>query len=135
MTPTMIFILFLVLTAISLLVLFCYGILYTFWISYDKLPRFIPFLCIFIIITSMVILVSFYKTKIYSSNECEVDLIVKLIPKEHYKEEKIYIEDNEEPHKELYHTTIFGTEEWKLIKYIPKNDDYESSKKSNTESD
>lgn len=73
--------------------------------------------------------------KEYSSQEYDVNTMVKIIPKEHFKEEIKHINAYRSPYKVLIHETLFGTEEWKLIEYIPKEDKYEKFKLSKTESD
>ena len=75
--------------------------------------------------------------KEYSSQEYDVDNMVKIIPKEHFKEEIKYINSYKSPYKILIHETLFKTEEWKLIKYIPteEEDEYEKFKLSKTKSD
>ena len=77
--------------------------------------------------------------KEYSSQEYDVDNMVKIIPKEHFKEENKYDNYDKSPHKVLIHETLFKTEEWKLIEYIPTEneteDEYEKFKLSKTKSD
>ena len=67
--------------------------------------------------------------KEYFSQEYDVDEMVKIIPKEHFKEEVKYVNSDKSSYKVLIHETLFKTEEWKLIKYIPIEDEYEKYKK------
>jgi hypothetical protein len=68
---------------------------------------------------------------IYTSNNYEIDQMIDSIEMQNFTEKTKYISPAEEPYDELEHTTLFGTESWKLTHYIHKRNNYDRFKKSN----